>query len=133
MSSYPNVKPIFLSAKDKQSLFGYDFTHILKPTLHSKLTYYVSRPTNKCNICIKICKSEFQIRQAFRIFESQFDPGTLCCGNSKESSHCSNYFENPQHRIWLTNKRDTPRSWWSTLVQGTFSSLVLVCLPRDHE
>ena len=25
------------------------------------------------------------------------------------------------------------RSWWSALGQGTFSSLVLVCLPRDHE
>ena len=25
------------------------------------------------------------------------------------------------------------RSWWSDLKQGTFPSLVLVCLPRDDE
>ena len=39
---------------------------------------------------------------------------------------------------WLASGISKPgvaalRSWWSALGQGTFSSLVLVCLPRDHE
>ena len=43
-----------------------------------------------------------------------------------------------QKKIWHSSTSTQPssqvlRSWWSAHGQGTFSSLVLVCLPRDHE
>ena len=40
------------------------------------------------------------------VLKSLFDPLTLCCGHSKESSQWEGSFEYPQHRVHLNNKRE---------------------------
>ena len=47
----------------------------------------------------------------FACSKSLFDPLTLCCGYSKESSQRDGSFEYPQHRVCFNNKREIAPSF----------------------